>query len=38
LERSSSEVPGILPAASTQVVPFHAGQTLAWRFAGRADA
>ncbi len=38
LERSSSEVPGILPAASTQVAPFHAGQTLAWRFAGRADA
>lgn len=38
LERSSSQVPDILPAASTQVVPFHAGQTLAWRFAGRTDA
>jgi dihydroorotase len=37
LERTSSQVPDILPAASTQIVPFHAGQTLAWRCAGRAD-
>jgi dihydroorotase len=37
LERTSSHVPDILPAASTSIVPFHAGQTLAWRFAGRAD-
>jgi dihydroorotase len=37
LERTSSHVPDSLPAASTRIVPFHAGQTLAWRFAGRAD-
>jgi dihydroorotase len=37
LERTSSQVPDILSAASTRIVPFHAGQTLAWRFAGRAD-
>ena len=37
LERTSSHVPDILPAASTRIVPFHAGQALAWRFAGRAD-
>jgi dihydroorotase len=37
LERTSSRVPDILPAASTRVVPFHAGQTVAWRFGGRVD-
>jgi dihydroorotase len=37
LERSPSRVPDSIPAASTRIVPFHAGQTLAWRFAGRAD-
>lgn len=37
LERTSSRVPETLLAASTRVVPFHAGQTLAWRFAGQAD-
>jgi dihydroorotase len=37
LERTSSRVPDIYPAASTHIVPFHAGQTLAWRFAGRVD-
>lgn len=37
LERTSSEVPELLSAASTRIVPFHAGQRLAWRFVGRAD-
>jgi len=37
LERRSSRVPEQLPAASTCIVPFHAGQTLAWRFAGTAE-
>jgi len=37
LERSSSRVPDMLQAGSTRIVPFHAGQTLAWRFAGRGD-
>ena len=31
LERSAQEVPASLPAAGTGVVPFHAGETLAWR-------
>lgn len=34
LERTSSRVPHRLSAASTHIVPFHAGQALAWRFAG----
>jgi dihydroorotase len=38
LERTSSQVPDFILAASTRIVPFHAGQTLAWRFAGHADA
>jgi len=37
LERTSSRVPDIFPAASTHVVPFHAGETLAWRFTGQVD-
>ncbi len=36
LERQPTTVPDRLPAAGTHVVPFHAGQTLAWRFAGPA--
>ncbi|HWH23097.1 MAG TPA: dihydroorotase [Allosphingosinicella sp.] len=32
LERVSQEVPSSLPAAGTQTIPFHAGETLAWRF------
>ena len=32
LERVETEVPGAIPAAATSVVPFHAGETLAWRF------
>ena len=34
LERSPVEVPHALAAAGTSVVPFHAGETLRWRFAG----
>jgi dihydroorotase len=34
LERDNVTVPESLPAAGTAVVPFHAGETLAWRFAG----
>ena len=31
LERASIDVPEDLPAAGTRLVPFHAGETLAWR-------
>jgi dihydroorotase len=34
LERVETKVPDSLPAAGTSVVPFLAGDTLAWRFAG----
>ncbi len=37
LERSGVGVPEVLSAGGTDVVPFHAGETLAWRFAGRVD-
>ena len=36
LERAENEVPARLAAAGTSVVPFQAGETLAWRFAGPA--
>jgi dihydroorotase len=36
LERSQNEVPASLAAAGTFVIPFLAGETLAWRFAGPA--
>ena len=36
LERTESVVPDVLPAAGTTLVPFHAGETLRWRFAGPA--
>ena len=36
LERSETKVPDALRAADTRVVPFHAGETLPWRFAGAA--
>jgi dihydroorotase len=32
LERAAVEVPDSLPAAGTRIVPFHAGETLPWRF------
>jgi dihydroorotase len=34
LERAEVSVPASMPAAGMQVVPFHAGETLPWRFAG----
>jgi dihydroorotase len=34
LERQAVEVPPTVPAGGTEVVPFHAGETLGWRFAG----
>ncbi len=34
LERSGCTVPDRLPAAGTAVVPFHAGETLAWQYLG----
>lgn len=36
LEKSENEVPASLSAAGTSVVPFLAGEKLAWRFAGPA--
>jgi dihydroorotase len=36
LERMEAEVPARIAAAGTHVVPFHAGETLGWRFAGPA--
>ena len=34
LERAETAVPERLPAAGTSLVPFHAGETLGWRFIG----
>lgn len=34
LERAQVSVPEILPLAGSEIVPWHAGQTLGWRFAG----
>jgi dihydroorotase len=34
LERGAVEVPDRLAAAATHLVPFHAGETLRWRFVG----
>lgn len=34
LERRECHVPDIIEAAGTQLVPFHAGETLRWRFTG----
>jgi dihydroorotase len=34
LERSGAEVPELIDANGTPIVPFHAGETLAWRFVG----
>lgn len=36
LERASSAVPGELITIASTIVPFHAGETLPWRFAGRS--
>jgi dihydroorotase len=32
LERTDTEVPDTLPAAGSALIPFHAGETLRWRF------
>jgi dihydroorotase len=37
LERVSNEAPAKLTTASADLVPFHAAETLAWRFVGRSD-
>ena len=34
LERTDCEVPAAMDADGTQLVPFHAGETLRWRFVG----
>ena len=36
LDRVAHQVPEMMIAADTEVVPFHAGQTLGWKFAGLA--
>ena len=36
LERAPVAVPESVPASGTRIVPFQAGETLAWRFAGTA--
>ncbi len=38
LERRQQSVPSRIDAAAAQIVPFHAGAALAWRFAGPAGA
>jgi len=35
LERAEVRVPEMLPAGSTNLVPFHAGEALGWRLAER---
>ena len=37
LRREAQEVSELMGDDSVEVVPFHAGETLAWRFAGRTD-
>lgn len=34
LERAGSEVPAVIDACGTPIVPFHAGETLRWKLAG----
>lgn len=36
LERATQTVPGRISAGGTEIVPFHAGASLGWRFAGLA--
>ncbi len=38
LKRTLTPVPEIIDAGAERVVPFHAGETLAWRFDGALDA
>jgi dihydroorotase len=37
LERAAADVPETVGTGATTLVPFHAGETLAWRFAGRIE-
>ena len=37
LRRKPQDVPELMGNDNVRVVPFHAGETLAWRFAGRTD-
>jgi len=37
IDRVAHQVPEMMIAADTEVVPFHAGQTLGWKFVGLAD-
>jgi dihydroorotase len=37
LERTATLVPDALPAGGTRLVPFHAGESLRWTFAGRHE-
>lgn len=37
LERTAWQPADSIPAAGTRIVPFHAGATLRWRFAGQVD-
>jgi dihydroorotase len=38
LERGAQSVPSRISAGGAEIVPFHAGATLNWRFAGSAEA
>ena len=37
LRREPQDMPDLMGDGNVRVVPFHAGETLAWRFAGRTD-
>lgn len=38
LERRETQVPELIEGAASKIVPYHAGETLPWRFAGFVDA
>lgn len=38
LERTGTEVPEAINGAASTIIPFHAGETLAWRYVGFAEA
>jgi dihydroorotase len=38
LEREAQSVPGRISAGGTEIVPFHAGASLSWRFIGSAES
>ena len=37
LERSDMEVPHLLATSSAEIVPFHAGEKLTWRFVAHGE-